>query len=234
MQLSKSTLGNFRKCALCFWLDKNHKAPQARGIFSSLPNGVDGIIKGRLDSFRGSMPPELRADQLKDFQLFSDGALLNKRRQWNASDLFYTDGKGNKLVGGLDDILEHFGNGMVAPFDYKTKGSEPCQEDCEKYYQIDMDIYALLLSQKHSVADFGALAYFYPVPDENALIKWETRIFILGADPARGKALFEEALACLAGPMPKPSETCEYCKCEAGRLAILNGGTTAKRSKAAA
>lgn len=232
MQLSTSALNIFAECKRCFFLDKKLKAPRPRGIFPSLPGGVDGILKNHLENWRGQLPPELNIPQLKGWRLFEDAEKLAKYRQWNSKDaLKYKDAAGNVLVGGLDDILA--GEDVLAPLDYKTKGSEPTQEDCEKYYQRQLDIYALLLSTKYDVAEFGVLLYFWPevprVEDEDVLVRFESKAFILSTSAARAKALFEEALDLLAQEdLPTADPACEYCKCHSVRsesmIKALAGG----------
>jgi hypothetical protein len=216
MQLSSSALSVFVDCKRCFFLDRKMKAPRPRGIFPSLPGGVDGILKKRLDSFRGQLPPEFVAvPELQGWTLFDDAEKLSKWRQWNSKEaLKYTDAKGNILVGGLDDVLSN-GDGILAPADYKTKGSEPCQEDCEKYYKRQLDIYALLLSTRKDfqVAEFGALFYFWPIEDGDGLVKFESKTFFMDVSAARAKDLFNEALKLLAqDELPEADPGCEYCR----------------------
>lgn len=226
MQLSTSALDLFANCKRCFYLDRKLKAPRPKGIFPSLPGGVDGILKSRLDAYRGALPPQFEGvEQLQGWRLFGDRGLLDIYRAWNAKDaLKWKPGtvdsakKENVLVGGLDDVLEHVSNGLVAPCDYKTKGSEPCQEDCEKYYQRQLDIYAVLLSTKYQVADFGTLFYFWPVEDENGLVVFECRAFFLDVSVERGKALVNEAWKLLeSNELPPSDPGCEYCKAHAVR-----------------
>ena len=229
MQLSASSLSIFKDCKRCFFLDKKMKAPRPRGIFSSLPGGIDGILKKRLDEYRGTLSPDLEDERLNGWVLFKDRELLAKRRQWNASDLKYKDAKGNVLVGAVDDILETESGDLVAPFDVKTKGSAPDQAYCEKYYQNQLDIYAFLLSQKHDVADFGVLFYFWPVDCADYSVKFESGIFLLDVSAKRGKALFDNALEVLAqDELPDADPGCEYCKCHGVRseamMKALAGG----------
>ena len=61
-KLSPSTLNVFLDCPRCFWLDKVKNIKRPRGIFPSLPSGMDRAIKVHFDSFRtkGILPPELK------------------------------------------------------------------------------------------------------------------------------------------------------------------------------
>src|SRR3989344_3937655 len=60
IRLSPSTgLNLFRDCPRCFWLHYNKNVHRPRGIFPSLPGGMDLVLKDYFDQFRGSLPPEL-------------------------------------------------------------------------------------------------------------------------------------------------------------------------------
>jgi len=220
MQLSTSALNVFADCKRCFYLDRKMKAARPRGIFPSLPGGVDGILKSRLTAFRGQLPPALNVPELGGWTLFKDADKLEKYRQWNSKGaLKYTDDAGNVLVGGLDDILQNSAGDLVAPLDYKTKGAE--REDaagCPAYYQRQLDVYALLLSTEYDVADFGVLFDFWPVECKSGLVKFECKPTIADVSAARGKALFEEALALLESTeLPDADPKCEYCRTFSGR-----------------
>ena len=98
MQLSYSALGIFKDCSRCFWLDRNKKLTRPRGIFSSMPGGVDGIIKEQLEKYRGQLPPYMAGfPQLDGFQLYT-GADLKFMRNWKTNPLKMTDVKGNIIV----------------------------------------------------------------------------------------------------------------------------------------
>ena len=229
MQLSASALNVFNDCKRCFYLDRKMKAPRPRGIFSSLPGGVDGILKARFDSMRGQLPKEMQTGELDGWRLFSDAVLLGKRRNWRSNDLVHKDHKGNTLVGALDDILENEAGDLMAPLDVKTKGTEPDQDYCERYYQRQLDIYALLLSKKHDVAAFGALLYFWPVECADNLIKFESKVFLLEVSAARAGSIFDEAIELLeSDELPDASVKCEFCQCQSTRaeatMKALAGG----------
>lgn len=223
MQLSTSALNTFFDCQLCSYLDKNFKVKRPRGIFPSLPGGVDLVLKDRMDYFSGELPKELKkTGQLDGWRLFSDREALNHYRQWNDREaLKYIDSKGNKLVGALDDMLENPSGNLFAPLDYKTKGSETeYGAETPDYYKRQLDIYAFLMSTKYDVADFGVLFYFWPVADLNGLVGFDCKPVIVDVSAARGKALFESALEVLeAKEAPAASAECEYCKYHQKRIA---------------
>lgn len=212
MQLSYSALGILKDCKKCFWLDRNKKLSRPRGIMSSLPNGIDGLLKIKLEAHRGSLPPALQGHpQLEGFTLYA-GADLAKMRNWKSNPLKMEDAKGNIIVGAFDDLLHNTETDTYAFLDYKTKGSEPDQEYCEKYYQSQLDIYTCFLTRAgRKVAPFGVLLYFWPVESPTGLLDFKAKPFFLTPNTQNAENLFKNAIECLEGPLPAASETCEYC-----------------------
>lgn len=102
---SPSALGVFKNCPRCFWLEKVKNIKRPRGIFPSLPGGMDSVIKTYFDKFRetGSLPPEI-ADHVEG-QLVPDQALLDKWRNWRVGLSYEAKGLGVTLLGALDECL---------------------------------------------------------------------------------------------------------------------------------
>lgn len=212
MQLSYSALGIFKDCARCFWLDRNKKILRPRGIFSSLPTGIDGLLKEKLEKYRGALPPTLQGrPQLEGFQLYA-GPDLAKMRNWKSNPLKMEDSKGNIIVGAFDDLLHNPITQEFAFLDYKTKGSEPDQAYCEKYYQSQLDIYTRFLQcGGRKTAGFGVLLYFWPVESQTGLLDFQSKPFFMTPHPNDAENLFKAAILCLEGPLPPSSGSCEYC-----------------------
>jgi len=204
-------LGLFLQCPRCFWLHVNKNIKRPRGIFPSLPSGMDTIIKKYFDSFRlrGELPPEIRGE-VKG-KLFDDINLLRKWRAWNSTDLCYTDESSDaSLSGALDDCL--LDNGYYIPLDYKTKGSK-VKEDPAKYYQIQLDSYCLMLDESgYKTKGLAYLVYFYPTEVKEAgEVHFEVNTFEIKTNPENAKRIFREAVKLLKGPLPKAGLECEYC-----------------------
>lgn len=207
MNLSSSSLGLFSDCAMCFYLEKKLKISRPRGIFSSLPNGVDRVMKEWANDL--AEIPFLETDKGKH-TLFADRALLKKWQNWR-SGLKWADGKGNFLIGALDEVLMNSRNAYV-PTDWKTRGSAANQEGVEKYYSRQVDCYALLLSTVGAVADYGFILSGFPTEFDEGRAAFEFQTFCLSADPARAKELFARALSCLESDITPPAGTeCDYC-----------------------
>ena len=213
VRLSVSTgLNLFKECPKCFWMHHNHKFPRPRGIFPSLPGGMDEVIKKYFDKFRGKgegLPPEL-SGKVKG-KLVPELALIEKWRNWRTG-LEYDDKKRNaKLIGALDDCL--LDGDTYIPLDYKTRGYPPKHEECQGYYGTQLDTYALLLwVNGYKVAPFAYLVYYYPKEvKKNGIVVFNVEPVELEVSIKRAKKLFEEALDCLEGPEPKSHNSCIYC-----------------------
>jgi hypothetical protein len=224
MQLSNSALGIYEECNRCFWLEKKHNLPRPRGIFSSLPNGIDKLLKSGFDAQRGTLPAIFQAPELEGFVLLDDAKALKALRHWKSNPLKYTDQGGNVLVGAFDDMLFNPTTETYAMLDFKTRGSEPDLAYCKQYYQRQVDTYTLFIecSGNLKAADFGVLQYFYPIEGSETAIKFATKTFILKADPARTIELFDRAIKCLNSDIEPPaSDDCVYCNFSTNRTMRL-------------
>ncbi len=212
LRISPTTgLNLFRECPRCFWLHYNENIHRPRGIFPSLPGGMDLVIKNYMDEFRkaGTLPPELK-DKVVG-QLMPDLPLMNKWRNWRTG-LEYEDKKLKAvLFGALDDCL--ISGRKYIPLDYKTRGSAPKDGDSERYYQTQLDAYSFLLSASgYETANFAYLLYYYPKSvKQNGRVLFQTAIVKVSTDLKRAQATFEDAVGLLRGPMPKRHSACEYC-----------------------
>jgi len=152
-------LNLFKECPRCFWLHYNEKVHRPRGIFPSLPGGMDLVIKDYFDKYRGEMVPELEGQV--EGQLMPNLDLLNKWRNWRMGLEYYDKERDAVLFGALDDCLVY--KDQYIPLDYKTRGFPVKEGDSEKYYQTQLDTYSLLISENgYNVRDFAYLVYYYP------------------------------------------------------------------------
>lgn len=211
-KLSPTTLNLFLECRRCFWLDKVKNFKRPRGIFPSLPTGMDREIKTHFDAFRArhELPPELAGKDFAGAGLFPDQSKLDQWREWRKG-LEYKSGHGSVLSGAIDDLLVK--DGLYIPFDYKTKGSPTTPEDAVRYYQNQLDCYALLLQENNMpAADYGFLLYYSPKSiGENGKAVFEVQPIRVPVDYERGRRTFENAVILLTREMPEPSSVCEYC-----------------------
>ena len=211
MRLSPSSLNLFLDCPRCFWLDKNKGIKRPRGIFPSLPGGMDLVIKKYFDSYRlnDDIPPEIKGKIAGN--LFSDIATLEKWRNWRNSDLCYLDKESNAmLIGALDDCLVE--NDFYIPLDYKTRGSE-LKEDPRRYYQNQLDCYCLMLEYSgFKTRGLAYLLYYWPEEvRQEGIVKFHVEPIKIETNIESAKQIIKDAVKMLSLPMPKLNPGCEYC-----------------------
>ena len=220
MKLSPTALQLFDKCPRCFYLEKVLNVPRPRGIFPSLPGGMDKVIKGMFDQFRegGGIPDGFP----KGVSLYADQRMLNRWRNWRTGLIFEEDGV--VLSGALDDLALEKG-GAVSPVDYKTRGY-PLKDDANpaEYYQIQLDSYALMAQRGANYAPSGRgfLVYFWPLSGElpeipDLAVFWnfpfQVRVYEIEVNPDRARELLDKAHECLnLATAPDNLEGCEYCQ----------------------
>ena len=151
LKISRANLQLMKECPRCFWLQMNERVQRPRGIFPSLPGGMDLVIKGYFNGYRGSLPPELEGKV--EGVLVDDMKLLNSWRNWRTG-LEYVDRERDAILSGaLDDCLvKEEKTGPISqktyiPLDYKTRGFPPQKGASELYYEHQLDAYTFLLDE---------------------------------------------------------------------------------------
>lgn len=208
--LSPNRLELFKECPRCFWLLMRKGIKRPAGKFSSLPSGMDAVLKNHFDSYmeRGELPPELVKEGI-EAKLFEDMELL---REWRngRKGIRWSDERGNVLMGAVDNILVK-GNKLIV-LDFKTRGFQ-LKENTANFYQTQMDVYNFLLRKNgYETEDYGYLLFYYPVRvGENGVI-FETKLVKVEVSVENAERIFREAIKVLEGDIPEPSKDCEYCK----------------------
>ncbi len=211
IRLSATSLNLYRECPRCFWLEHSGQIHRPRGIFPSLPGGMDNVIKKYFDSYRsqGTLPPELIGKV--EGQLVRDQALMERLRSWRTSPT-YRDSKINAtLIGALDECF--IDGGLYIPVDYKTRGY-PLKEGAREYYQDQLNCYTLLLeSNGMKTKRIAYLIYYYPDNVKaNGVVQFNVEPKKLTTDPEAARSLLIEVVKLLRQPQPPPHHsTCEFC-----------------------
>lgn len=211
MQLSPSKINVLNNCPRCFFME-DMKIKRPRGIFPSIPGGIDLVLKTYYDEFRtaNKLPPETKT-QLSGEELYPDIAILKKWRHWRTGLTCVVEGV--KLIGALDDALLNK-KGQISPYDYKTKGSEP-KDDGSQYYQTQLDIYELMLSENgFQTSGYGYLAYYYPEKVTINGIKFGTKIYKIKTSIDNAIDKIKLAKEILEGTIPDADPKCQYCTYE--------------------
>ncbi len=212
--LSPSSLNLLKDCPRCFWLHHNKNIKLPRGIFPSLPSGMDKILKEHFDKYmeKNKLPPELK---LKDVKLFNNKQLLKIWRS-NFKGIQYKEND-NTLRGAVDNILVKKKKLIV--LDYKTRGF-PLKEDTHKHYQNQLDIYNYLLRKNnYETEDYAYLIFYHPKEvNKKGNVVFNTDLVKMDINVKNAENIWKKAIKVLEGPIPEPGEECEFCnwieKCE--------------------
>lgn len=211
ISLSPSKIGVLKDCPRCFYDENVLKIARPRGIFPSLPGGVDRVMKDCMDAYRGSMLKEL-AYQLPG-KLWGTKQQIDKLRNWRSGlkVQLTVQGQTVSLIGALDDlILEP--DDSFSPFDTKTKGKEP-ESDGAIYYLHQLDLYAFMLRENGMPpSGKGYLNYHFPVQFGGDMMKWGSKLYTMSLDANRGKEWIDKAVDVLIGKRPGRTDSCEYCQ----------------------
>lgn len=204
ISLSNSTLNLYCECKRCFWLQFNEKIVRPRGIFSSLPGGIDSVLKKYFNTYRlkGEMPPLVAGKiegKLADIPL----------------NLSFVDREHDlQITGKLDDCIQVEGRFYV-PLDHKTRGKLPDSlEYSQRYYKNQMNTYTLLLKQSgYEVKHIAYIVYYSPNNGElHQGFPFQIAVHRMETDSDFIHRLFIEAKECIEGQIPQPDPECEYCR----------------------
>lgn len=210
--LSPTKLNLFQECPLCFWLSVIKKIPRPETPTSTLPRGMDDLIKKYFDRYRklGKLPPEIEGKV--QGKLLPDQKLLNEWRKIskNSQPHFFDKNLNACLFGGLDECFLD-GNYYI-PVDYKTRGFN-LKENSLSYYQTQLDCYTFLLEANgYKHLSFGYLIYYIPTEvKEKGQVKFSVEPYKIETNSQRGYQIFKEAVECLKGPKPQAHRDCKFC-----------------------
>ena len=213
--LSPSALSLFKSCPACFWMDRRAKLKRPRGLFPSLPSGIDRVVKTNYDWHRerGILPPPLVGKV--EGKLFDNVIRLNQWRNWQTTELRYIDKRSGAIVtGAVDDALVETPD-RLAPLDYKTHGT-PWDRNPSVYYQDQLNLYSLLFyTLGFPVAERGWIVCYSPQElsvHSGDLLSFPAQVFEMPVSPKAAQDLVRAAAACAhQNRLPASSPECEYC-----------------------
>src|SRR3989344_1108287 len=204
IKISPSGISSLLECPRCLWLQYNEEKKRPRGIYPSLPNGMDEVFKKYFDGYRerGETPPEIEGKM--EGVLFSDFKQLHAWREFNF-------GRGgiraeipeyDMIVAGAIDDLVISPDGKFVQFDFKTRGY-PTKEDTHEHYRSQLDLYALLFQKNgHEPADYAYLLFFWPESYEMGTASFKTNLIKMDVSPSRGMSILARAHDIITGPKP--------------------------------
>jgi CRISPR/Cas system-associated exonuclease Cas4 (RecB family) len=206
--VSPSSLNLFIECPRCFWLYVKQKISRPRAPASTLPTGMDILIKNHFDCFRKKdmLPPELQG-KVKFMPVKQE--LLDKWRNWRIG-LSYEEAD-VCLRGALDECFVD--NDVYIPVDYKTRGFA-LKDDSAGYYQNQLNLYALLLKKNNYKTSSFAYLVFYILQSlfDNGEAKFDIQLIKMNTDTEKAYQVFSQASQVLKQDKPpQASGKCAYC-----------------------
>ncbi len=172
---------------------------------------MDKVLKEHFDRFmkKGELPPELQ-ELNGTVKLFDDEELLKVWRS-NFKGIQWTDKKGNRIHGAIDNILQK-GKKLIV-LDYKTRGF-PLKEDTHVHYQDQMDIYNFLLRKNgYETEDYTYLLFYHPHGvEENGHVCFNTDLVKIKVEIKNAEKIFKNVVEVLESDIPAPSDECGFCK----------------------
>lgn len=213
MKVSPSGVGMMLECPRCLWLQVNDGVKRPRGIFPSLPDGMDNVFKKYFDGYRsrGELPPEV--DGRVDGTLFTDLRQLNSWRDFNfgRGGISATIPEYDMVLSGAIDDLVVAPDGRYVPFDFKTRGY-PLKDDTHEHYRTQLDLYGLLFERNNMpIAGYGYLLFFWPASYDMGSAQFKTELVRMDVSPSRGLATLERVHKIATGEKPIANAACEYC-----------------------
>ncbi len=207
-KFSPSKLNLVKDCPRCFWLEFNKKFRRPRGIFPSLPSGMDKILKNHFDEYtkKKEMPPELK--ELKGYELFPDLELLETWRSMYKGIIHKTD---KFIIKGCVDALLKKGDKLVV-LDYKTRGY-PLKEDTHEHYIEQQALYNYLLRKNdYETEDYSYLLFYHPDKVVDNVFLFHADLVKIDTNIKIAEDIIDKAIKIIEGPIPKLNQKCEYCK----------------------
>lgn len=212
-KVSPSLIGYLLECPRCLWLYFNEEVKRPRGLFPSLPSGMDNVFKEYFDQYRErkELPPEI-AGKI-DAKLFDD---MEKLKVWRNIDF----GRGglkaefpeyNVLLRGAIDELLVTPDGSFIILDFKTRGY-PTKDDTHKHYQHQLDLYALLFAKNDlKIFPKGYLLFFWPEKYDKGMANFKTELVEMELSIGQALDTLKRVQEIIGGEKPAAHSDCEYC-----------------------
>jgi len=177
---------------------------------STLPRGMDNLIKRYFDSYRrrNLLPPEISS--IIKGRLVEEDA-ISKWRNWRTG-LTFVDNDGSKLLGALDECVVV--DGVYIPIDYKTRGYD-LKEDSTSYYTFQMSCYNFLLNKNgYKVSDSAYLVFYIPLEfQDEGVVHFNIEVKRVKTFPLeKVYSVFRNALSILSQKNPpEAGKSCKFC-----------------------
>ena len=209
-RFAPSQLNLMHDCPKCFWRDHVAGIPRPRGIFPGLPGAIDNLIQKETRRYAGKGKPKWLVPWIHEGVIRSGTKRLTLKRR-------------NYTVTGIYDDLLVMDDESVIIIDYKTAAQPHSEGATKQYYQLQLDLYALLCEANGlKPAELGYIVYTTPnllrryVQDFNMDhlidIFFKVTHIPIKVSAQRGRDAIKEALdICESKEAPAASPACEYC-----------------------
>ena len=209
-RFSPSQLRNLLECPKCLWLKYRAGIERVGGIFPNVLGVVDRLIQKETSNYAGKGKPVWVLPGLEG--MISQG-----------SKRFKTQGDNWAMHGIVDDLIVDK-NGLITIVDFKT-ATVYSQQKAEKYYQLQLDCYKLLLEANNlRVSDTAYLIFTIPQSfsgvsrTNNFNMNFKVAPVPLSVDVHRARDAIERALKiCALKEAPPANLACEFCRYREGK-----------------
>ena len=202
-RFSPSQLRNLLECPKCLWLKYRAGIERPGSIFPNVLGVVDRLIQRETSNYAGKGKPAWVLPGLEG--IVSQG-----------SKRFKTQGDNWEMHGIVDDLIVD-NDGLITIVDYKT-ATAYSQEKAEKYYQLQLDSYRLLLEANNlRVADTAYLIFTIPASFRGQAgighfgMNFKVTPVALKVSAQRARDAIAQALKICMLKEP-PVGDCEYCR----------------------
>ena len=209
-RFAPSQLNLVYDCPKCFWRAHVGKIPRPRGIFPGLPGAIDKLVQKETTKYAGKGKPKWLVPWT------NEGVIRpgTKRLVLKGDDY---------IVTGIYDDLVVMNDESVIIIDYKTARAPHSEADTKRYYQLQLDMYALLCEANGlKPAETGYIVYTTPnllrryVQDFNQDhlldILFKITHIPLQVRAQGGRDTIAKALdICMRRQAPAASPDCEWC-----------------------
>lgn len=209
-RFAPSQLNLMHDCPKCFWRAHVAGIPRPRGIFPGLPGAIDNLIQKETTKYAGKGKPKWLLPWIDEGVIRAGTKRLSFKRR-------------NYTVTGIYDELLLMDDESVIIIDYKTAAQPHSEGATKQYYQLQLDMYALLCETNGlKPAELGYIVYTTPnllrryVQDFNMDhlidIFFKVTHVPIKVSAQRGRDAIKEALnICESKEAPTASPGCEYC-----------------------
>lgn len=195
------------ECPRCFWLKHHAGIERPRGIFPGIMGKIDRLIQNETTKYAGKGKPPWLLPWVKE-GIIRPGS---KRLKFEGY---------NHIITGIYDELIELKDGSVIIVDYKTAAQPHSKENTARYYQLQLDMYALLCEANGlKVADTAYIVYTTPDWVDTEIEKpqidfgFKVTHVSVPVSARRAKGVIVGAIGiCNLPQAPSAAPRCEFCK----------------------